>query len=157
MNKLLSVLVLLLAACGSNDSGAAGTSPASIEGTWLDVVDASNAEQLTFAATTWKMQTLYGLTSGAFGMEVRTGTYTAAAGNVTMVLSSSSCVGVKTIGAKTVTGTYLRTGNSLALTIATSYLAFQLETAAPTGMGAATVGCVDASGNFFANAVAAVP
>ena len=155
-NLLVSLSLLALVGCGSNDSGAQ-TSSSSLVGTWVDQVDSTTVLQMVFTATTWKMEELDQLTSGAYALEIDSGTYTATAGAFTLTLTASSCEGVQSITNTATAGTFTRTGNALDVTLGTSFLAFQLATAPPTGMGAATIGCFNSSGTFTAHAVTTVP
>ena len=160
MNKLLVLAFVALLGCGSDNSGGAPTPDAAVSplvGTWLDVVGSTDAIQLTFAATTWKYQYLAQMTSGSYGVDIDSGTYTVSGDALTLTITASSCQGVMPTTSNTKHGTFTRQGNSLQLTMSTTLLAFQLETAPPSGMGAAIVGCFDNSGTFTAHAVTSVP
>jgi hypothetical protein len=154
MKTLLVALgIVALVGCGSNDSGSSTGSTPSLIGTWLDAPNSSEAVELTFTASTWQMKELASLTNGTNGVQIDAGTYTLSGSALTMLHTSSSCKGISVTLATSGTNTVSRQGNSLTLTSSATLTVWQLETAPPAGMGGATIGCFDSSGNFTPNPV----
>lgn len=157
MKTLLVALgIAALVGCGSNDSGSPTSSTPSLLGAWLNAPSSSEAVELTFGASTWQTKDLVSLTDGTNGVQIDSGTYTLSGSALTMLHTSSSCKGISVTLASSVTDTVARQGNSLTLTSSTTMSVWQIETAPPTGMGAATIGCLDSSGNFTANPIGAL-
>jgi hypothetical protein len=73
-----------------------------------------------------------------------------------LYLKSSSCSGVKAYSGNNLVLNFERNGNSLSTTTGTSYMVFQLKSTPPTGMGSATIGCIQDDGTFVAHATAPV-
>ena len=153
---LVALEIVALVGCGSNDSGSSTTSTPSLIGTWLDAPSSSEAVELTFTASTWQTKQLALLTNGTNGVEIDAGTYTLSGSTLTMTRTSTSCKGITATLASSKANTVERQGNSLTLTTPSTLTVWQLETAPPAGMGAATIGCFDSSGNFTANPVGAL-
>jgi hypothetical protein len=126
-------------------------------GTWIDQISDTLVTRVKFDGTNFERDAIYELQSGAFGMVMDTGTYTLSTSEITARVRSSSCYGVLPFAGNTATWKYVRDGNSLSLTINTSYLLFQLATSAPKGMGVASIGCVEDDGTFVEHATQPVP
>ncbi len=183
MKILIASLVLLaLVACGSNGSSSPPFTPDAsalpdvapaipdaapdtfvdpLLGTWIDQVDSSGNTTIRFKfdGTNFEMDILELLTDGTYGMRIDQGTYTLtpATSTINVRLMSSSCQGVISFSGNAGAWTYSKTGNSLSVNTGTSYLACQLETSAPTGMGAAVIGCFKSDGTFIAHSASPVP
>ena len=157
--KLVAVaglaLVLFLS-CSSSDSPApVEASSGPLQGAWIYAPDTKSALQLTFDGDTWRMLAIETLTSGGYAAEVTSGTFALSESNITLTLTASSCEGVQAITDTVKTGTAVKRGSSLTLTVSTSLTVFQLGTS-PTGMASAQVGCI-VNGTFTAHAVTPVP
>ena len=159
MKKLLVSLVLLaLVGCGSNDSSTPPASSSSLVGTWLDIIDSNTAAVIAFTSTTWKAEIVVLLADGTYGVQMDSGTYSVSGSTVTLTKTASSCEGVATATVtKANADTFSRVGDHLTLTTSTTILAFQLDTTPPTGMGAAAIGCIDNNNKFITHAVTTVP
>lgn len=163
MKIIIATLGLVLfGGCGSNDApestGKKDASPVvSIEGTWIDELNADLVIRAKFDATNFELDGLYLLTDGTYGMQIDQGTYSLSGSNINSRLKSSSCQGVKSITNPAQTWTFERQGDSLNLNTGKAYLAFQLRTSPPTGMGGATIGCVKDDGSFIDHATSPVP
>lgn len=149
MKTILFALALLIG-CGTNSP-----SETTLDGTWVDVANPDAVAVLKFSGSSFEYRTLATLTDGTVGVQIDSGTFATNDSSLVMTAQASSCSGVQSVS-KTRAATFARNGNSLQLTSGTTALYFQLGTA-PTGMGAATVGCFSTTGAFTPHAVAAIP